>query len=257
MKKVTSFLLLAALCCPAWQAVASVTDTVFIRETNIPVLIDRQDNELFHKGYYAPVAYVSAYTVGQTRAANPSYSILKSEVRSPGRQVVFDVNQSLYPGINYFWVSLQMKPQASLLAKFLASVSSVEIDGQAAPLKLANGPRVHRMGFGVRQAGDDGVAAYRIPGLVTSNKGTLLAVYDVRHNSSVDLQEYIEIGLSRSTDGGQTWEKMQIPMSFGEYGGLPKAQNGVGTEWCGRSGHPGRQTDRYYLDHGSLDTRYG
>lgn len=272
MKKVTSFLLLAALCCPAWQAVASVTDTVFIRETNIPVLIDRQDNELFHlridngegkkldrvsldlgtevdlaqveavklyyggtecmertgKGYYAPVAYVSAYTVGQTRAANPSYSILKSEVRSPGRQVVFDVNQSLYPGINYFWVSLQMKPQASLLAKFLASVSSVEIDGQAAPLKLANGPRVHRMGFGVRQAGDDGVAAYRIPGLVTSNKGTLLAVYDVRHNSSVDLQEYIEIGLSRSIDGGQTWEKMQIPMSFGEYGGLPKAQNGVG-----------------------------
>ena len=121
-----------------------------------------------------------------------------------------------------------MKPQASLLAKFSASVSSVEIDGQAAPLKLANGPRVHRMGFGVRQAGDDGVAAYRIPGLVTSNKGTLLAVYDVRHNSRVDLQEYIEIGLSRSTDGGQTWEKMQIPMSFGEYGGLPKAQNGVG-----------------------------
>ena len=101
------------------------------------------------------------------------------------------------------------------------------------------------MGFGVRQAGDDGVAAYRIPGLVTSNKGTLLAVYDVRHNSSVDLQEYIEIGLSRSTDGGQTWEKMRIWWT---------AQ---GTEWCGRSGHPGRQTDRYYLDHGSLDTRYG
>ena len=48
MKKITSFLLLAALCCPAWQAVASVADTVFIRETNIPVLIDRQDNELFH-----------------------------------------------------------------------------------------------------------------------------------------------------------------------------------------------------------------
>ena len=33
---------------------------------------------------------------------------------------------------------------------------------------------------------------------------------------------------SRSTDGGQTWEKMRIPMAFGEYDGLPKAQNGVG-----------------------------
>lgn len=38
----------------------------------------------------------------------------------------------------------------------------------------------------------------------------------------------MEIGLSRSTDGGQTWEKMRIPMAFGEYDGLPKAQNGVG-----------------------------
>ena len=30
------------------------------------------------------------------------------------------------------------------------------------------------MGIGVRHAGDDGAAAYRIPGLATSNKGTLL-----------------------------------------------------------------------------------
>ena len=37
-----------------------------------------------------------------------------------------------------------------------------------------------------------------------------------------------DVGLSRSTDGGKTWEKMRLPLSFGEYGGLPKAQNGVG-----------------------------
>jgi len=35
--------------------------------------------------------------------------------------------------------------------------------------------------------------------------GTLLAVYDMRYNSSRDLQEHIDIGLSRSTDRGQTW----------------------------------------------------
>lgn len=84
------------------------------------------------------------------------------------------------------------------------------------------------MGIGVRHAGDDNVAAYRIPGLVTTNKGTLLGVYDVRHNNSADLQEYVDVGLSRSTDKGQSWEKMRLPLSFGEYGGLPKAQNGVG-----------------------------
>ena len=58
--------------------------------------------------------------------------------------------------------------------------------------------------------------------------GTLLGVYDVRYNSSVDLQEYVDVGLSRSTDGGKTWEKMRLPLSFGEYDGLPAAQNGVG-----------------------------
>ena len=84
------------------------------------------------------------------------------------------------------------------------------------------------MAVGVRHAGDDGSAAFRIPGLVTSNKGTLLGVYDVRYNNSVDLQEYVDVGLSRSTDGGKSWEKMRLPLSFGEYGGLPKAQNGVG-----------------------------
>ena len=84
------------------------------------------------------------------------------------------------------------------------------------------------MGVGVRHAGDDRSKAFRIPGLVTTNKGTLLGVYDVRYNSSVDLQEHVDIGLSRSTDGGQTWEKMRLPMAFGEYNGLPAAQNGVG-----------------------------
>ena len=84
------------------------------------------------------------------------------------------------------------------------------------------------MGVGVRKAGDDGSKAYRIPGLVTTKSGTLLAVYDVRYNNSKDLQEHIDIGLSRSTDGGRTWEKMRRPIAFGERGGLPQAQNGAG-----------------------------
>lgn len=57
----------------------------------------------------------------------------------------------------------------------------------------------------VRDAGYDSVAVYRIPGLVTSNAGTLVAVYDIRHNNVRDLPEDIDIGVSRSTDGGRTW----------------------------------------------------
>ena len=254
------------------QMSAQKQDTVAVRETRIPVLIERQDNELFNlridatqsqvlndvklsfgkevnlneieavklyyggtesserkgKTYFAPVDYIPSNTPGKTLAANPSYSILKAEVKAPKRDVVLKVDQKLYPGVNYFWVSLQMKPTASVLAKVSVEMTGVTMDNRTAPVKVVRKADTHYMGVCVRHAGDDGVAAYRIPGLATSNKGTLLGVYDVRHNNSADLQEYVEIGLSRSTDGGQTWEKMRIPMSFGEHEGLPKAQNGVG-----------------------------
>ena len=270
--KRNSWLLGTLLFLSPLQMSAQKQDTVAVRETRIPVLIERQDNELFNlridatqsqvlndvklsfgkevnlneieavklyyggtesaerkgKTYFAPVDYIPSNTPGKTLAANPAYSILKAEVKAPKRDIVFKVDQKLYPGVNYFWVSLQMKPTASVLAKVSAEVTGVTMDGQAAPVKVVRKTDTHYMGVGVRHAGDDGVAAYRIPGLATSNKGTLLGVYDVRHNNSADLQEYVEIGLSRSTDGGQTWEKMRIPMSFGEHEGLPKAQNGVG-----------------------------
>ncbi len=83
-------------------------------------------------------------------------------------------------------------------------------------------------GVVVRNAGDDGVAAYRIPGLVTSNAGTLVACYDIRHNNSLDLQEDIDIGVSRSTDGGRTWGPMIVAMDMGTWGGCPQGENGIG-----------------------------
>ena len=85
-----------------------------------------------------------------------------------------------------------------------------------------------RLARSVRTAGDDGVAAYRIPGLVLSPKGTLIASYDIRHRSSMDLQNDIDVGVSRSADGGLTWEPMQVAMDMGEFGGLPQEENGIG-----------------------------
>ena len=55
-----------------------------------------------------------------------------------------------------------------------------------------------------------------------------MAVYDIRYNNSKDLQEDIDIGMSRSTDGGRTWEPMKVIMDMGEYGGLPQNLNGIG-----------------------------
>lgn len=182
------------------------------------------------KKRFAPVEYISSNTPGKTLAANPSYSVRKSEVQPKNdRTIVLKGEQKLFPGYNFFWVSLEMQPSASLQTKVTADITSVKADGKENPTKLVSDKYIERrMGIGVRHAGDDGSAAFRIPGLVTTNKGTLLGVYDVRYNSSVDLQEHIDIGLSRSTDGGKTWEKMRLPLAFGEYDGLPAAQNGVG-----------------------------
>lgn len=272
MKKVLSLFSLFFLW-SAFTQVVHAADSILVRETRIPILIERQDNVLFYirfnagenqvldkvalnfgkevklsdiqavKLYYggtealqdrgkkrfAPVEYISNHKPGGTLAANPSYSIKNSQVENPGYEVLLKSGQKLFPGVNFFWVSLQMNPGTSLNTKVTAKLASVTLDGKEAPIKMVSPDGIeHRMGVGVRHAGDDNSAAFRIPGLVTTNKGTLLGVYDVRYNSSVDLQEHVDIGLSRSTDGGKTWEKMRLPLAFGETGGLPSAQNGVG-----------------------------
>lgn len=247
-------------------------DTLYVREQQIPILLDRADNVLCmmrisaQKGdvlnqltmqftqessldaiqavrlYYAgteaperkgfhfnPANYISSHTPGKTRMANPSYSVKQDETTLIKNSITLHSEQPLLKGTNYFWVSIQMKTQASLQSKVSFTLPEALINNQPATIAWqgkAEAPR--RIGIGVRQAGDDGSAAYRIPGLVTSNRGTLLGVYDIRYNSSVDLQEKVDIGVSRSTDKGQTWEPMRIAMTFGETGGLPHAQNGVG-----------------------------
>lgn len=252
-------------------ASASSTDTLYVKQQQLPILIERTDNVLFLmrmnggntqrldevtlnfgkdvslsdikavKLYYggtearqvnatqrfAPVEYISR-APGQTLAAHPSYSIKKDEARPNKNTVVLKGQQKLYPGVNYFWVSVEMNPNTSLTSTLSATVEGAKADGQTLPVKAVSAPMKRYMGIGVRHAGDDGSNAFRIPGLVTTNKGTLLGVYDVRYNNSNDLQEHVDIGLSRSTDGGKTWEKMRLPLSFGETGDMPKAQNGVG-----------------------------
>jgi sialidase-1 len=53
-------------------------------------------------------------------------------------------------------------------------------------------------------AGMNGIARYRIPGIVVTSKGTVLAYSEARKNNSSDWGE-IEIHLRRSIDGGKTW----------------------------------------------------
>ena len=129
-------------------------------------------------------------------------------------------------GITTIWLTCQLKPTANLLHKvdasciqMITSIGDTKIEDDTPDVRK-------RIGYALRRHMDDNVHTYRIPALTTTAKGTLLAVYDIRRNQGRDLQEDIDIGLSRSTDGGQTWEPTQVIMDMGTYGGLPEEQNG-------------------------------
>ena len=58
-------------------------------------------------------------------------------------------------------------------------------------------------------SGEDGVAQYRIPVLLTSSKQTLLAFCDARVDKPGDAPNKIDLVLKRSFDQGQSWLPMQ------------------------------------------------
>ena len=79
-------------------------------------------------------------------------------------------------------------------------------------------------------AGMNGVALYRIPGVVVTLKGTVLAYCEARKNSRSDWGE-IEVQLRRSTDGGKTWSEPKAIAHKGErFEGNPRKKQGGETE---------------------------
>lgn len=131
----------------------------------------------------------------------------------------------LYPKLI---LALQFGPATDGLAT--VSVDSLSLyHGDRSRTLTPEAPKVFRMALALRKRGDDGVPGYRIPGMVTTRHGTLICVYDVRRVASVaDLPNNIDIGMSRSSDGGLTWEPMKIIMDMGNETEIGAKGNGIG-----------------------------
>ena len=121
----------------------------------------------------------------------------------------------LSEGSNYLWLTGRLSENADIDHRVGAICQEVLFsDGETVALDAA--PSVQRMGIALRKSGDDEVHTYRIPGLATTKQGTLIGVYDVRRRSGGDLPGDIDVGMSRSTDGGRSWEPMKLIMDMGD-----------------------------------------
>ena len=149
-------------------------------------------------------------------------------------------SHALAEGDNYLWLAATLSKDANIDRRIGATCESVSFsDGTTIDLQPT--PSIQNLGVSVRNAGDDGVHTYRIPGLATTKAGSLVAVYDVRRRGGGDLPGDIDVGMSRSTDGGRSWQPMQIIMDMGDdpnfrYDGIGDptvmVDKTTGTVWC-------------------------
>ncbi|ULB33421.1 sialidase family protein [Proteiniphilum propionicum] len=124
------------------------------------------------------------------------------------------------------WVTVTLKEEIDLTHRIGIQCSEIVTDKGRLRLPDSDAQPL-RTGVTLRQHGQDGVHTSRIPGLATSKKGTLLAIYDARYESARDLQGHMDIALNRSFDGGRTWDPMQVVLDRKEWGGMPEKYNGV------------------------------
>lgn len=122
---------------------------------------------------------------------------------------------TLDEGVNRFLVACHIRDDADIDDEVGLRVREV-VFSDGSVFKLDAPVSTQRLGVAVRQAGQDGVHTCRIPGLATTLRGTLIGVYDARHRGGGDLPGDIDVGMSRSTDGGQSWEPMKIIMDMGD-----------------------------------------
>ncbi len=106
-------------------------------------------------------------------------------------------------------------------------------------------------------SGQDGYHTYRIPSVIVSPKGTVLAFCEGRRKSRSDTGD-IDLVLKRSTDGGATWSPLQVvwddgPNTVGNP--CPVVDRDTGTIWLPLTHNLGEDHESKIIDRTAKGTR--
>ena len=110
-------------------------------------------------------------------------------------------------GTAHLWVTFDVADDAAEgndISIRLTSLGGMPVESEAASREVLL-KRVL-----VMAPGDYGSAYYRIPGIITAQDGSLVAVTDARKYDQGDLPGDIDVTVRRSTDGGATWSEPVI-----------------------------------------------
>jgi sialidase-1 len=190
-----------------------------------PVILNQIEISFSDNSRFSGVVSISAKYAG---IYGSDANVLFGASKKPGQKTKITGTRELDAGTHTLKFDIGMNANPDLLTRFQVEKIKLSFKNHEAIEVSPTEKYIFRPKIVLRAAGQDKTDTYRIPGLVTTSKGTLIAVYDNRYNNSKDLQEDIDIGMSRSTDGGQTWQPMRVIMDMGEYGGRSQRLNGIG-----------------------------
>lgn len=153
-----------------------------------------------------------------------SLSRLLGSVTPSAKKFSISFKSLLNAGKDSLWLSVTLKDDVNMDHKLTIKADQL-MDESGSKYPVSQNEITSRyLGIALRKPMDEGVHTYRIPGIVTTDKGTLISVYDIRYDNDRDLPGNIDVGMSRSTDGGQTWDVMKNIMDMGG----PKDNSGAG-----------------------------
>ena len=145
--------------------------------------------------------------------------------------VIIPCSGTLESGANELWVDASPSAHTQVGDTITFEPAGIEVEGkeyagQGAPVTQRVGYLLAvpdaRVPNPVTGENRDCIT-YRIPGMIRTANGTLLACFDARYENHLDLSSDIDVAVVRSEDGGRTWSDPVVAMDAG-----PGKGNGCG-----------------------------